>query len=50
MSPPALWQFINGTMNVNDDAVWDEYVANIEAMNVDELTEIVQGAYDRAHE
>ena len=43
-------QFINGTMNVNDDAVWDEYVANIEAMNVDELTEIVQGAYDRAHE
>lgn len=45
----SVLQFIRGDMDVNDDAAWDEYVANIEAMNVDELTEIIQGAYDRAH-
>ena len=44
----ATLQFINGDLDVNDDAVWESYVADIEAMNVAELTEIVQGAYDRA--
>ena len=42
-------QFINGDLDINDDADWDDYVSKIEAMGIDELTEIVQGAYDRAH-
>ena len=42
-------QFINGDLDINDDAVWDKYVSDIENMNIDGLTEIVQTAYDRAH-
>ena len=42
-------QFINGDMDVNDDAVWNDYVAKIEDMDLASLTEIVQGAYDRAN-
>ena len=42
-------QFINGDLDVNDDAVWESYCADIEAMNIAELTEIVQTAYDRAN-
>ena len=42
-------QFINGDMDVNDDAVWDSYVKNIEDMGIEDLTEIIQGAYDRAN-
>lgn len=42
-------KFINGTLDVDDDAVWDSYVSSIEDMGIDELTEIIQGAYDRAH-
>lgn len=41
-------QFINGDKDV-DGADWDEYVKNIEGMGVAELTEIIQGAYDRAN-
>lgn len=42
-------QFINGDLDINDDAVWDDYVATIESMNIAELTEIVQTAYDRCN-
>lgn len=42
-------QFINGDLDVNDDAVWEEYVETVEAMNIEELTQIVQDAYDRAN-
>ena len=42
-------QFINGDMDVNDDTVWNDYVANIEGMNIGGLTEIIQTAYDRAN-
>ena len=42
-------QFINGDMDINDDAVWESYVVNIEDMDVASLTKIIQGAYDRAH-
>ncbi len=42
-------QFINGDKDVNDDVVWEEYVANIEAMGLADLTAIVQAAYDRAN-
>lgn len=40
-------QFINGDLDINDDAAWDGYVANIESMGIADLTAIVQGAYDR---
>lgn len=42
-------EFINGAKDINDDAVWNEYVSNIESMGIEDLTAIVQGAYDRAH-
>lgn len=42
-------QFINGDLDINDDAAWDDYVSKIEDMGIAELTEIVQGAYDRTH-
>ena len=42
-------QFVNGDKDVNDDAVWADYCANIENMGIADLTEIVQAAYDRAH-
>ncbi len=45
----SVLQFINGDLDVDDDAVWNSYVAEIEGMNLDGLTEIVQTAYDRAH-
>lgn len=45
----AALQFINGDLDVNDDAVWDSYVANIEAMNIADLTDLVQDAYDRCN-
>ena len=45
----SVLQFINGDLNVNDDAAWDAYVANIDAMGIDDLSAIIQGAYDRAN-
>lgn len=42
-------QFINGDLDIDDDAVWDEYVEKIESMDLDALTNIIQTAYDRAH-
>lgn len=45
----SVLQFVNGDQDVNDDAVWDSYVKNIESMGIEELTAIVQSAYDRAN-
>ena len=45
----AALQFINGDLDV-DGKDWDDYVARIDGMNIDGLTEIIQTAYDRAHE
>lgn len=42
-------QFVNGDLDVNDDAVWDNYVSSIEGMNIAEAIDIIQGAYDRAY-
>lgn len=42
-------QFINGDLDIDDDAVWEHYVETVEAMNIAELTEIVQTAYDRVN-
>lgn len=42
-------QFITGSADVTDDAVWNEYVAMIESMNEAEVCEIYQAAYDRVN-
>ena len=42
-------QFINGDLDVDDDADWDSYVSTVESMNLAGLTEIIQTAYDRAN-
>lgn len=42
-------QFINGDLDVDDDAVWESYVADIEGMGIADLTAIVQTAYDRVN-
>ena len=45
----SVLEFINGTKDIDDDTVWQTYVSDIEGMNLAGLTEIVQGAYDRAN-
>lgn len=42
-------QFINGDLDIDDDAVWNQYVSDIEGMNIAGLTDIVQDAYDAAY-
>lgn len=44
-----LWaaQFINGEKAIENDAVWNEYLSMIEAMDVQTLIDIRQQAYDR---
>ncbi len=37
--------FINGSLSIDDD--WDNFVAVLESMGIDEATAIVQDAYDR---
>jgi len=44
----AALQFINGDLDV-DGSDWDTYVSTIDGMNIQGLTDIIQGAYDRAH-
>ena len=44
----AALQFINGDLDV-DGSDWDAYVATVEGMNIGELTDIIQTAYDRAN-
>ena len=41
-------QFINGDLDV-DGSDWDNYVKNIDDMGIEDLTEIIQGAYDRVN-
>lgn len=39
--------FMNGEVDVNDDAAWDAYVKQVEAMGYERLMKIEQAAYDR---
>ncbi len=45
----AVLQFINGDLDIDDDAIWNTYVADIEGMGLADLNDIVQTAYDRAN-
>lgn len=39
--------FVTGRMNINDDAVWDEYLSTLEKMNLEECIAATQSCYDR---
>ncbi|MBQ3106699.1 MAG: hypothetical protein IJC51_04450, partial [Eggerthellaceae bacterium] len=39
--------FVLGNLDVDDDAVWQKYLDDFKSYNVDRITEIRQGAYDR---
>ncbi len=40
-------QFIVGTLDVNDDAVWEKFVSDLESMNYQRCLELKQTAYTR---
>ena len=39
--------FISGTLDITDDAVWDEYIATLDSLNVERMLELYQACYDR---
>ena len=39
--------FVTGTLDVDDDAVWAKYLADFETYNLSRITEIRQACYDR---
>lgn len=43
-------QFVTGAADVNDDAIWNEYVTTIEGMDEAQVCAIYQTAYDRTVE
>lgn len=40
-------EFLNGTKNINDDAVWQDHLKNLESYKLSRILEIRQAAYDR---
>ena len=40
-------QFVTGSADINDDAVWNDYITTIEGMGEPEVRDIYQAAYDR---
>lgn len=41
--------FITGSMDINDDAVWQQYLDQLEAMGIQEVLEMTQVGYDRQY-
>ena len=39
--------FINGSKDINDDAVWEAYLVGFDNLNLTKIMEIRQGALDR---
>lgn len=39
--------FMNGTKDIDDDAVWEQYLADLKTYNLDRIVEIRQNCYDR---
>ena len=39
--------FLNGSKDIDDDAVWEAYKNDLETYNLSEILEIRQAAYDR---
>ena len=44
---PVLAKFIIGDMDINDDAVWQEYLSNMDSLGAGKIVELYQAAYDR---
>lgn len=42
-------KFMVGTLDVNDDAVWNDYLANLEKLHLDTCLQGMQTAYDRQY-
>ena len=40
-------KFVNGDLDIDDDAVWEEYLANYNTYNLPRILEIRQACYDR---
>ncbi|MBR6498487.1 MAG: hypothetical protein IKT23_02220, partial [Clostridia bacterium] len=40
-------KFVNGDLDINDDTVWAEYLANYDTYNLPRILEIRQACYDR---
>ena len=43
----TLAKFVIGDLDINDDAVWEEYLSNMDSLGAGEIAEIYQAAYDR---
>lgn len=42
-------KFMVGTLDVNNDAVWKEYLANLEKLQLKSVLELMQTAYNRQY-
>ena len=42
-------KFMVGSLDVNNDAVWNEYLENLESLQMNEVLELMQKAYDRQY-
>ena len=42
--------FITGSMDINNDAVWEEYLAQLESMGLQTVVDMTQMAYDRQYQ
>ena len=47
-SRSAITEFIFGIRDINDDADWDAYKAELEASNLGDYLELMQTEYDRS--
>ncbi len=47
-SRATITEFIYGTKDINDDAVWAAYVADLKASGLDDYLKIMQTEYDRS--
>ena len=45
----VIIKFVIGDLDVNDDAVWEEYISNMESLGVGEMITIYSNALERYH-
>jgi putative aldouronate transport system substrate-binding protein len=38
-----------GSLDVNDDKVWNDYLANLEKLQLSKVLDLMQTAYDRQY-
>jgi putative aldouronate transport system substrate-binding protein len=42
-------KFMVGSLDVNDDKVWNDYLANLEKLQLSKVLDLMQTAYDRQY-